>query len=129
MVACTRRLRHARAPEARQELGLSTYTSSSDGEDFLLTEVSNDGGQSWTSVHATTATNSAWDVAEFAVSDFVAPLAEIRVRFGVADAFKAEDSSIVEAGIDDFEIEHLVCEEAPCASDPDGDGVVGASDL
>ncbi len=105
------------------------FTSSFDGEDSLLTEVSNDGGQSWTLVHATTATDSAWEVAEFAVSDFVAPSAEIRVRFGVADAFKAEDSSIVEAGIDDFEIEHLVCEDAGCAEDLDGDGVVGASDL
>ena len=105
------------------------YTSSSAGEDRLLTEVSNDGGQSWTAVHATLATNSAWEVVEFAVGDFVAPSAEIRVRFGVADAVQAQDSSVVEAGIDDFEIEHLVCEETPCASDLDGDGVVGASDL
>ncbi|MCZ6655413.1 MAG: FG-GAP-like repeat-containing protein, partial [Planctomycetota bacterium] len=105
------------------------YTSSSDGEDSLLTEISNDGGQSWTSVHATTATDSAWEVAEFAVSDFVTPSAEIRVRFGVADAFEAQDSSIVEAGIDDFVVERLACEPMECEADLDGDGSVGAFDL
>ncbi len=102
------------------------YTSSSDGEDFLLTEVSNDGGQSWTSVQTTTSTDSAWEMAEFVVSGFVAPSAEIRVRFGVADA---PEGSIVEAGIDDFEVEQIDCGAAPCDSDLDGDGAVGAADL
>ena len=75
---------------------------------------------------ATTATNSAWEVAEFVVSEDVAPSAEIRVRFGVADAL---EGSIVEAGIDDFEVEQIDCGAAPCDSDLDGDGSVGAFDL
>jgi len=103
-----------------------SYTDSSEGEDFLLTEISNDGGESWTSVHATTATNSAWETAQFVVSDFVVPSAEIRVRFSVADA---PEGSIVEAGIDDFVVQRLVCEPAECVADLDGDGAVGASDL
>ena len=74
-------------------------------------------------------TDGSWKVDEFAVADYVEPSAEVRVRFSVMDAVNAEDSSVVEAGIDDFEIERLLCETGPCAQDLDDDGVVGAADL
>ena len=103
------------------------YTSSSQGEDVLITEVSNDGGGSWVMVHATEGTDSSWETAEFVVSEYVTPTANVRFRFIAED--HASNVSFVEAGIDDLEIELLVCEVGVCDEDLDGDGVVGASDL
>ena len=102
------------------------YTSSTVGEDLLKTEVSNDGGANWVLVHATENTDSSWETVEFLVNEYVTPTAEVRVRFSAEDVFPA---SIAEAGIDDFEVEWLVCEPAECVADLDGDGSVGAFDL
>ena len=102
------------------------YTSSTVGEDLLTTEVSNDGGDNWVLVHTTEGTDSSWETAEFLVNDYVTPTANVRVRFSTEDVLPG---GFVEAGMDDFEVAHLVCEEAPCVADLDGDGVVSASDL
>ena len=69
--------------------------------DVLVTEVSNDGGTSWTVVHQTGGTGSAWEPASFRVGEFVTPTAQVRVRFSVADT---PNNSVTEAGIDNFRI-------------------------
>ncbi len=102
------------------------FTSSTSGEDFLKTEVSNDGGATWTLVHSTTGTGSAWEVAEFLLSAYVTPTSNVRVRFGVTDAGSGH---IVEAGIDDFQVSQFGCGAEPCPADLNGDGSVGAADL
>lgn len=104
------------------------FTSSTGGEDFLETEVSNNDGDTWVAVHSTQGTGSAWEVAQFRVADYVTPTAQVRVRFGVEDAAPGH---IVEAGIDDFQVEQFTCEDGggPCDADINGDGLVGPGDL
>ncbi len=96
--------------------------------DFLVTQVSNDGGASWTNVHSTGGTGGNWQTASFLVSDYVTPSADVRVRFVVEDE---GNNSITNAGIDNFEVEALLCSDpAPaCPADLNGDGVVDVSDL
>ncbi|MEM7228415.1 MAG: FG-GAP-like repeat-containing protein [Planctomycetota bacterium] len=107
--------------------------------DFLEVEISNDNGANWVPVPAMTTggTNAQWETASFVVGDYVTPTSEIRVRFIASDS---PNNSITEAGIDDFQVESLVCNEDPtpaCPADsaPDngdgtfGNGVVNIDDL
>jgi hypothetical protein len=92
--------------------------------DLLTAQITNN-GVDWVTTASTISTASTWRVVEFAVSDFVEPTSTVQVQFIVDDA---EPFSIVEAGIDDFQIEQLIC--APlCPADLDGDTVVGVTDL
>lgn len=94
--------------------------------DFLITEVSNDGGITWTLVHQTGGTGSTWQAVDFRIGEFVDPTSQMRVRFSVADN---PNNSVTEAGIDNFLIEELVC-GAICPADVAGnDGQVDVSDL
>jgi hypothetical protein len=94
--------------------------------DFLVTQVSNDGGKSWVTVHQTGGTNGNWENASFLVSDYVTPTAEINVRFVVDDE---GNNSITNAGIDNLQVEEFGCGGEPCPGDMNGDGVVNVSDL
>ena len=99
----------------------------SEGFDQLITEVSNDGGQTWVWVHATGSTNSVWAPASFVVSEFLEPTSEIRVRWRVADA---DSPSVVEAGVDNLQVDTFSCDEVePCPADLNADGEVGVDDL
>ncbi len=106
------------------------FTNSVNGEDFLRVEVSSDDGTTWTPVHTTLGTGSAWEVADFLVGDYVTPTAQVRVRFGVKDD---ELGNIVEAGIDDFQVEQFTCEGGEpcggCPTDANGDLETGPQDL
>jgi Fungalysin metallopeptidase (M36)/Fungalysin/Thermolysin Propeptide Motif len=78
--------------------------------DVFTIDISNDNGASW--VNAETVgpagpdTNGGWVYHEFAVSDFVTPTDQMRVRF-VAD--DSGTGSIVEAAVDDFKIVDRLC--------------------
>lgn len=106
------------------------FTNSVNGEDFLSVEVSNNDGATWEPVHTTLGTGSAWEVAEFRVGDYVTPTTQVRVRFGVEDVALG---SIVEAGIDDFQVEQFTCEGGEpcggCPTDANGDLETGPQDL
>ncbi|MCH8824754.1 MAG: VCBS repeat-containing protein [Planctomycetes bacterium] len=91
--------------------------------DALTIEVSND-GSNWVIAETVDGPESEWYIAEFLVSDFVEPSQSVQVRFSTADA----DSSITEAGIDDFQVEQFICDPA-CLGDLDGNGSVDTSDL
>jgi len=88
------------------------------GEDVLLVDVSNDGGQSWTSVEVVgpdgPEVKGGWVFHAFRVREHVTPTADVRVRFVAADF---GNPSIVEAAVDDFEVVETTC------PDCDGDGV------
>lgn len=89
-----------------------------DGDEMTV-EVSNNDGQTWTHVRDVTSTGGNWEVASFQVGDYVEPTGLIRVRFGVSDT---PNNSLTEAGIDNFQVQALVCGGEPplviVSSDP-----------
>ncbi len=90
--------------------------------DRLTIEVSNDGGATWVLVSEMESEPSGWEEATIVLSDFVAPSAEVVLRFSVADN---PNNSFTEAAIDAIEIVAVVCEEGGCVRKPawqcDGD--------
>jgi len=94
--------------------------------DVLRTWVSNDDGANWTFVQETSSTSSAWEIVNFQVGEYVTPTAQVRVRFEVEDA---NSPSIVEAGIDNLELNTFICPEASCLGDANGDFTVDVVDL
>ncbi len=93
--------------------------------DALKTYISNDNGISWTFVHETNGTNGAWDTANFTISNYVTPTDEVRVAFIAEDA---DPQSIVEGGIDNFQLEIITCGE-DCFGDINNDGSVNVTDV
>jgi hypothetical protein len=92
-------------------------------QDFFQVEVSNNDGQSWVTVENIPHVGSLWITTAFIVSDYVAPTANVRVRFSTQDN---PNNSFTEAGVDNFQVEEFVC----CAADiANGDGMVDVSDL
>jgi hypothetical protein len=56
-----------------------------DGDDTLVVEVSNDGGSGWVTVTSYPCAGGGWEQDDFLVSEHVAPTANMRVRFSIAD--------------------------------------------
>jgi hypothetical protein len=81
--------------------------------DVFTVDISDNNGTTWVNAEtvgpAGADTNGGWVYHEFAVSSFVAPTNQVRLRF-VAD--DSGTGSIVEAGIDDFRIFELTCAAA-----------------
>lgn len=101
---------------------------SSPSNDSLTTEVSNNGGASWVLVHQTSGTGSEWEPTNFRVGQFVTPTNQVRVRFATSDA---GNNSVTEAGIDNFRVQELLCEEPglPCPADLNTTGATDVDDL
>ena len=78
----------------------------SQDNDGLKTYLSNDNGNSWIFVQESLGTNSAWETTSFTVSEYVEPSNQIRVAFVAEDT---DPPSIVEAGIDNFQLEVITC--------------------
>ncbi len=93
--------------------------------DQLDVQVSNNAGQSWTTVDSISSTASTWERRSFRVGEFIEPTAEVQVRFSISDN---PNDSVTEAGIDDFQVDQLMCGDT-CVADLDADGVVGSNDL
>lgn len=75
-----------------------------DGDDPFTIEVSNNNGTTWTTVHSTNSSMNGWTLFSFAVSDFVVPNNQIKVRYSAQDQ---PNNSITEAGLDDFRVERI----------------------
>ena len=103
----------------------SRWFFDSQSTDELKTYVSNDDGASWVFVHSTGSTGSEWETTSFAIVDYVVPTNLVRVGFITDDL---DPPSIVEAGIDNFQLEVVVCGDG-CLGDIDGDGNVNVTDL
>ncbi len=70
-------------------------------QDLLFTQVSNDGGTTWTVLEIVFVSQTPWTRRDFRVTDFVTPSSQMRVRFVATDL---QGSSLVEALIDDVEV-------------------------
>ncbi len=93
--------------------------------DNLITEISNDGGDSWLFVHETTGTGSAWESIAFRASDMIDPTANMKLRFVSSDS---PNNAITESGVDNFQVEEILC-GPDCPGDIDLSGDVGFNDL
>ena len=103
------------------------YGADPDNDHFVVW-VSDDNGSSWTEVITFGPdSSSGWSVHTFNVADFVTPTSQVRVRFEASDL---SDGSVVEAGIDAFEVTQFICVGPTlCAGDMNCDGVVDFSDI
>jgi V8-like Glu-specific endopeptidase len=92
-------------------------------EDTFVVEVSNDDGAAWSPIEtvgpAGLEVSGGWIAKSFRITDVVAPTATMRFRFTASDV---GDGSVVEAGVDSFEIFDAECFEVVCGDlDIDGD--------
>ena len=95
-------------------------------DDEFQVDISGDNGANWIRAEtvgpAGSGTTGGWLQHSFVVSDFIAPSAQVRVRFVARDE---GTGSIVEAAVDDFEIFEVVCDGEVVRSGngcPDGTG-------
>ncbi len=79
-------------------------------EDVMLVEISSNNGASWTEVETvgpnTSESGGGWFARTVRVADFVAPSAQVRLRFSASDL---GSGSVVEAGVDAVRVEEAAC--------------------
>ncbi len=74
-------------------------TGQPEPDDWLAVLISNDNGASWVAVDTTRGAENDWEEEAIEVADYVAPTAQMRLRFVAADL---GFPSIVEAAVDDI---------------------------
>ncbi|MEM9373403.1 MAG: choice-of-anchor B family protein [Planctomycetota bacterium] len=97
----------------------NNVAGASPNADVFTVQVSGNNGSSWTTVEvvgpAGEGTSGGWVASTFRVADYITPSSNTRVRF-IAD--DAGDGSVIEAGVDAFDLTFLSCEDAPdCVAD------------
>ena len=100
--------------------------------DTLVVEISNNNGGSWVNLETVgpsgAEVSGGWFVKMFRISDYLAPTAQVRVRFTTSDP--PTFPSVVEAAVDAFKIVDYECEPPPeLPGDFDGDGDVDLDDF
>ncbi len=107
----------------------SNDTGATPNTDTFRVDVSNDGGQTWKNAETVgpsgPETHAGWFFHQFSLGSIVAPSAKVRVRFIAEDA---GEGSLVEAAVDDFAIETVLCGKA-CYADFDGNGTLDLFDF
>jgi len=88
-------------PTARFYCWYVNDAGSNPGTDDFVVEISGDGGLSWAEAVATSESRPFWAEVEVVLEHFIAELDQVQFRFVAADEGGA---SVVEAGIDEFEI-------------------------
>jgi len=79
----------------------SNNLGASPNQDYWKVDISNDGGDTWTSVENTNQSTSGWEKFQFIVNGYVTPTDSVQLRFVASDV---DPGSLVEALIDDFEL-------------------------
>ncbi len=98
--------------------------------EIFQVEISDNGGSTWTNLETVGPTGSevsgGWFFVSYNVADFVNTTANVRVRFIAKD----DVGTIVEAGVDGFNIGATSCEDpATCFADCDGNGSLNVDDI
>lgn len=75
---------------------------SNPSSDVWVAQVSADGGGSWVDLERTTASANSWQQRSFPLASYIVPSSQVVFRFIASDA---GGGSLVEAALDDFEIE------------------------
>lgn len=88
-------------------LTYARWMSNDDLDDFLTVEISENAGGSWSQLERVGNT-SGWVRVEFRLRNHVASLAQVRLRFSVADQ---PNNSVTEAAIDRFRIYDARCNQ------------------
>ena len=89
------------------------------GSDTWLVEVSGDSGASWVAAESTSQSTAAWTPVSVSLTEALpGPIASVRVRFVASDL---GGGSVVEAGVDDFQIVST-CDARALTALPDADG-------
>jgi hypothetical protein len=98
-------------PNAEAVISYARWYSNNQGprpnSDEMPVLISNDDGQTWTTLETVTENAGAWVRRSFRVSDVITPTDAVRVRFIAQDT---DFGSIVEAGVDDLRIEFVDCD-------------------
>ncbi len=98
--------------------------NASDANNYLIVELSNNNGTSWTQVEKLTGLSAGgWKYKEFDPTGILPATASMKLRFRAAD--KSPDD-LVEAGVDDFRVFSVVCS---CPADFDKSGFVDTDDF
>jgi hypothetical protein len=84
------------------QISAHAWYYSRDGDDPFEIDLSTDAGSSWTNVYSSYNSLSGWTRLAFDVSDHLTPTAQVMVRYCAQDQ---PNNDIVEAGLDDFEVE------------------------
>ena len=89
-------------------------------------DISNDNGLTWVSLESVTENANAWVSKSFRIADFVTPTATMKVRFVARDL---GTGSLIEAGVDDFQVSALSCTPPFVPADLNQDTFVNGPDL
>ena len=95
--------------------------------DLFKVYLSNNSGGSWTLAQTLGPNSSAgWNTYSLAVGDFVAPTANVRIRFEASDL---NSGSVVEAGVDAVTFQRVECESSAFPGDLNCDGNIDFDDI
>jgi hypothetical protein len=98
-------------------------------QDVMEVEISSNGGADWTAVETVGPVQQAaggWFEYSFWLNDLMQPTSQLRLRIEASDV---DPGSVVEAGIDDFTVSFLHCQEPFLCGDADASGEADIDDV
>ncbi len=114
----------------------SNTTGANPNTDTFRVDISNNNGASWTNAETIGAAfggqhTGGWFYHEFRVADFVAPTAQVRVRFIADDDPTGGTGSLIEAAVDDLRVTRRECQVPVVCTrgDVNDDGLIDGLDV